>query len=34
MKDKAIFKFNNGDGAILCSKCYRIVKLGYQFTEK
>jgi len=28
---KAIFKFNGGRGAILCSKC--IIKTGKDFTE-
>jgi hypothetical protein len=30
----AIFKFNNGNGAILCSGCRVIIKEGYQFTEE
>lgn len=30
---KAIFKFNNGKGALLCSKCHVIIKTGDQFTE-
>jgi hypothetical protein len=30
---KAIFKFNNGNGAILCSKCSVIIKTGIDFTE-
>lgn len=30
---KAIFKFNNGNGALLCSKCSVIIKEGYQFTK-
>jgi len=34
MKLKAIFKFNNGRGALLCSKCRVIIKEGYQFTEE
>ena len=31
---KAIFKFNNGNGALLCSKCRVILKVGYEFTEE
>ena len=31
---KAIFKFNNGNGALLCSKCRTILKVGYEFTEE
>jgi len=34
MKNKAIFKFNNGDLALLCSKCSVIIKTGKDFTEK
>lgn len=30
---KAIFKFNGGQGAILCSKCKVIIKTGKDFTE-
>lgn len=30
---KAIFKFNNGNGALLCSKCRTIIKTGIDFTE-
>jgi len=29
---KAIFKFNNGLGALLCSKCSIIIKQGKDFT--
>mgnify|MGYP004105121899 CR=1 FL=1 len=32
--DKAIFKFNNGRGALLCSKCYLILKESYRFSDK
>jgi len=32
--NKAIFKFNNGKGALLCSKCRTIIKEGKDFTEK
>lgn len=31
---KAIFKFNNGQGAILCSKCSVIIKTGKEMTEE
>jgi hypothetical protein len=31
---KAIFKFNGGDGALLCSRCSVIIKTGYAFTEE
>lgn len=34
MEDKAIFKFNNGNLAILCSKCSKIIKVGYEFTKE
>jgi hypothetical protein len=34
MDDKAIFKFNNGNGALLCSKCRVIIKTGRDFTEE
>ena len=30
---KAIFKFNSGNGALLCSSCHVIIKVGSQFTE-
>lgn len=33
MKDKAIFKFNNGNLALLCSKCKVIIKVGKDFSE-
>lgn len=29
---KAIFKFNSGLGALLCSKCRKIIKIGQEFT--
>jgi len=32
--DKAIFKYNGGLGALLCSKCRVIMKLGSSFTEE
>ena len=31
---KAIFKFNNGNGALLCSGCSVIIKEGYEFTNE
>lgn len=31
---KAIFKFNGGRGALLCSNCSVIVKTGKDFTEQ
>lgn len=31
--NKAIFKFNNGNMAILCSKCRAIIKTGVDFNE-
>ena len=30
----AIFKFNSGMGALLCSKCSVIIKTGCDFTEE
>jgi len=32
--EKAIFKFNSGHGALLCSKCKVIIKTGKDFTEE
>lgn len=32
-KAKAKFKFNSGNGALLCSTCSAIIKVGYEFTE-
>lgn len=32
-RNDAIFKFNSGMGAILCSKCRIIIKVGSEFTE-
>lgn len=32
-KNQAIFKFNGGNGALLCSKCSVIIKTGKDFTE-
>lgn len=34
MKGKASFKFNNGNGALICSKCGVIIKEGRHFTEE
>ena len=34
MKSKAVFKFNSGMFALLCSKCRRIIKEGRYFTEE
>ena len=33
MASKAIFKFNGGLGALLCSKCSVIIKTGKDFTD-
>lgn len=33
-KPKAIVKFNNGAGAILCSNCNIIIRAGFQMTEE
>lgn len=30
---KAIFKYNNGAGALLCTKCRVIIKTGKDYTE-
>lgn len=32
-KNKAIIKFNNGNGAVLCSKCSIIIREGSTMTE-
>ena len=32
--DTAIFKFNGGLGALLCSKCSVIIKTGREFTTQ
>lgn len=32
--EKAIFKFNNGNGALLCSNCRVIIKTGKDYTKK
>lgn len=31
---EAKFKYNSGMGALLCSSCSAIIKVGYQFTEE
>lgn len=33
MKNKAIFKYNSGNLALLCSKCSKIIKEGKDFDE-
>ena len=33
MKEQAILKFNDGVGALLCSKCMTIISTGHDFTE-
>lgn len=30
----AVFKYNSGLGALLCSRCARIIKTGVEFTEQ
>jgi hypothetical protein len=32
--DKAIIKFNNGNLAIICSGCYKIIKVGSEFSKE
>ena len=32
--DKAVIKFNNGNLAILCSGCYKIIKVGSEFNKE
>ena len=34
VENKAIFKFNNSHGALLCSGCRVILKDGYRFSDK
>ena len=34
MKNKAVFKYNGGNLALLCSKCKVIMKIGIQFTDE
>jgi hypothetical protein len=31
---KAIFKYNSGHGALLCSRCRNILKVRYEFTDE
>ena len=33
MKNKAIFKYNGGLGALICSGCSKIIKVGKDMTE-
>jgi hypothetical protein len=33
-KDKLIIKYNGSRGAILCSDCSKILKVGWQFTDE
>ena len=33
-RKRAIFKFNSGIGAILCSLCSTIIKTGHDFTHE
>ena len=33
-EERAIFKYNGGNGALLCSKCRVIIKTGVDFTEE
>ena len=34
MKKKSRFVWNSGNLAILCPKCSKIIKVGYEFTEE
>jgi hypothetical protein len=34
MKNKAVFKWNNGNLALLCSRCRTIIKEGIDFTDR
>jgi len=34
MKQKAVFKLNNANLALLCSECRKIIKVGSEFTEE
>jgi len=34
VENKAIFKFNNSHGALLCSGCRVILKEGYRFSDE
>lgn len=33
-KKKAVFKFNSGQGALLCSKCSKIIKIGKHMSQE
>ena len=33
-EERAIIKFNNGQGALLCSKCRKILKTGSEFNTQ
>ena len=33
-RQRCIFKYNSGMGAILCSECSVIIKVGYQFSKE
>lgn len=33
LMEKAVFKFNGGVGALLCSNCSVIIRTGYEFSE-
>jgi len=32
--EHAKFKFNNGNGCIICSNCAVIIKVGYEYTKE
>ena len=34
MKERAVFKFNGGLGALLCSNCRVIIKIGNDYTAE
>ena len=34
MKNKCVFKYNSGNLSLNCSKCSKIIKVGYEFTEE
>lgn len=31
---KAIVKYNNGNGALLCNRCYKIIARGFDHEDK
>ena len=33
-KPKAIIKFNNGNGAVICSECRKIIRAGSTMTDE